>query len=65
MELIMSGLRRGQVRAFHLRPLHIAELKECLVLMNGWSWAMEQRYLEVKARDAGEVFPVGVNSKRW
>lgn len=56
MELIMSGLKRGQVRAFHARPLRIAKLKECLVLINRLKPGNEAALLEVKARAAGEVF---------
>lgn len=50
MELIMSGLRRGQVRAFHPRPLHIAKLKECLVLMDWMELGNEAEILGGQGR---------------
>lgn len=61
----MSGLKRGQVKAFHPRPLHIAKLKECLVLINRLEPGNEAELLEVKARAAEEVFTFILSSRRW
>lgn len=61
----MSGLKRGQVKAFHPRPLHIATLKEFLVLINRLEPGNEAELLEVKAGAAEEVFTVILSSRRW
>lgn len=62
MELIMSGLKRGQVRAFHSRPLPIAKLKECLVRINRLKPGNEASLLGGQGQDCwGGV----LSSKRW
>lgn len=64
MELIMSGLKRGQVRAFHARPLHIAKLKERLVLINWLKPGNEAALLLLGGQGQGCWGGVS-SSKRW